>query len=157
VTIEQLLKEASGWLKDHGYTKSTTYISYVRFWNGFAKSTGKDFHYSKAIADNYVTKKYSRDIMGENPSILPPKEYRVYRAFQALHEFHSTHSILGTSMAGASVRQALPEYEKSILEYYMQYIGSLDYSTKSKRYAYATVHHYLLCCPLSTINDAQVL
>ena len=120
MTIEQLLEEAFGWLKDHGYTQSTTYISYVRFWNGFVKSTSKDFQYSKTIADNYVSEKYGWDIMNENPSILPPKEYRVYRAFQALHEFHSTQSILGTSMAGASVRQALPEYEKSILEYYMQ-------------------------------------
>ena len=157
MTNNRLLADASVWLEEHGYTKSTAYVNYIHFWNGFVKSTGMQSVYSKAIADVYVVKKYGRDIMRENPSILPPREYRVYRAFQALQEYHTTYSISGTSMAGASVRQALPEYENSILECYMQSICGLDYSAKSKRYAYGIVHHYLFYSPLSTISDAQVL
>jgi len=155
--IKQLLEEASSWLRDHDYTQSTTYISYVRFWNGFAKSIGEDIDYTEAMADEYVVKKYSRNIMKENPSVLPPNEYRVYRAFHALKEFNATHTISGTSMAGSTVRQALPEHENSVLEKYLQHMIDLDYSANTKRYNYATVHHYLLFCPLSTITDNQVL
>lgn len=155
--IKQLSKKAAIWLKDHGYTESTSYVNYVRFWNGLVKSTDKNTEFSKFISATYVTNKYGRGIMEENPSLLPPKEYRVYRAFQALETFHSVGSISGTSMVGASVRQALPEYENSILESYLLHIGNLGYSIKSKRYAYATVHHYLLSCPLFIISDSQVL
>jgi integrase len=155
--INQLSKEASDWLKDHGYTESTNYIRYVRVWNGLVKSTDKNTDFLEDISASYVTNKYGRNIMVENPSLLPPKEYRIYRAFKALEEFHSIGSISGTSMTGASVRQALPEYENSVLESYMLHIGNLGYSIKSKRYAYGTVHHYLLCCPLSIISDSQVL
>lgn len=155
--IKQLLAEASGWLEDHGYTDSTKYINYVRFWNGLVKSTDKNTNFSEDISASYVTNKYGRDITGENPSILPPKEYRIYRAFRALEEFHSSGSISGTSMTGASVRQKLPEHENSVLENYMLHIDALGYSTKSKRYVYGTVHHYLICCPLSIISDNQVL
>ena len=155
--IEQLLEEASGWLIDHGYTKSTSYINYVRFWNGLSKSIDKNTDFSEAISASYVTTKYACNIMGENPSILPPKEYRIYRAFKALEEFNSIGSISGTSMIGASVREVLPDYENSVLEGYMIHIGHLGYSIKSKRYEYSTVHHYLLCCPLSIIGDNQVL
>ena len=155
--INQLLEEASGWLTEHGYTKSTTYISYVRFWNGFYKSTGKGIEYSENMSRDYVSQKYGRDIMSENPSILPPKEYRIFRAFRALNEFHLTQAISGTSMAGSFVRQILPDYEKSVLERYMQRADSLEYSANTKRYTYATIHNYLLVCPLSTISDGQVL
>lgn len=86
--IKQLLGEASEWLRDHGYTESTTRISYVRFWNGFAKSIGKDIEYSETMSDDYVARKYCRAIMSANPSILPLKEYRIYRAFYALKEFN---------------------------------------------------------------------
>ena len=155
--IKQLLEEASNWLIDHGYTESTRYVNYVRFWNGLVKSIDKNTEFSEDILASYVTNKYGRDIMKENPSILPPKEYHVHRAFKTLEEFHSIGSISGTSMMGASVRQALPKYENSVLESYMLHVGSLGYSIKSKRYAYGTVHHYLLCCPLSIISDSQVL
>jgi len=155
--IKQLSEKAAVWLKDHGYTESTSYVNYVRFWNGLVKSKNKNTGFLESITANYVTNKYGRVIMEENPALLPPKEYRVYRAFKALEEFHSVGSISGTSMAGASVRQVLPEYENSVLESYMLRIGNLGYSIKSKRYAYATVHHYLFCCPLSIISDRQVL
>lgn len=155
--INQLLEEAHRWLIDHGYTKSTCYVNYVRFWNGLSKSTDTNTDFSEAISASYVTTKYACNILKENPSTLPPKEYRIYRAFKALEEFHSTGSISGTSMSGASVRIILPEYEDSVLEGYMIHISSLGYSIKSKRYAYSTVHHYLLYCPLSIIRDNQVL
>jgi integrase len=155
--IKQLLEEASTWLRDHDYTKSTIYVNYVRLWNGFAKSTDKDTEYYETMSDNYIIKKYGRDIMSEDPSVLPLKEYRVYRAFHALEEFHTAQTISGTSMAGATVRRALPEYENSALEKYTQHMVELDYSANTKRYYRATVHHYLLFCPLSTISDSQVL
>ncbi len=126
-------------------------------WNGLIKSTDEDADFSEDIFVSYVINKYGRDIMGENPSTLPPKEYRIYHAFKALGEFHSCGSISGTSMPGASVRQVLPEYENLVLESYILHINNLDYSLKSKRYAYGIVHHYLTCCPLSIISDSQVL
>ena len=155
--IKKLLEEATEWLRNHGYTESTTRISYVRYWTGFVNSIGKDIEFSESMSDDYVARKYGQDIMGENPSILPPKEYRIYRAFLALKEYHSTRSISGTSMAGATVRRILPEHENSALEKYMQHLDNLDYSASTKRYTYATIHHHLLFCPLSTINDSQVL
>lgn len=155
--IKQLLEEASGWLKEQQYTKSTIYISYVRLWNGFAKSAGADIEYSETISGEYVTKKYGRNIMSEDPSVLPLKEYRVYRAFQALKEFYSAQTISGTSIAGATIRQPLPEHENSVLEKYARHMIDLDYSANTRRYYYATVRHYLLFCPLSTVNDSQVL
>jgi integrase len=157
VKIKQLLEEASGWLKEHQYTKSTTYVNYVRLWNGFAKTIGGDIEFSGAMSDDYVIKKYGWSIMNEDPSILPLKEYRVYRAFHALEEFHTTQTISGTSMAGATVRRTLPEQENTALEKYAQHMVELDYSANTKRYYHATVHHYLLFCPLSTISDSQVL
>ena len=42
MNIKQLSEEASIWLKGHGYTKSTKYANYVRFWNGLVKSTNKN-------------------------------------------------------------------------------------------------------------------
>ena len=155
--IKQLLEEATEWLRNHGYTESTTRINYVRFWNGFAKSIGMDVEYSETMPNDYIAREYGRDIMSENPSALPTKEYRIYRAFRALNEFHSTQTISGTSMAGATVRQILPEQENSALEKYMQHLDNLDYSANTKRYTYATVHHHLLFCPLSTINDRNLL
>jgi len=155
--IKQLVEEAAILLKSQGYTKSTVYISYVRFWNGLARSTDEDIEFSESVVTNYVISKYGQDIMSENPSSLPPKEYRIYRAFKSLQEFYLTQSISGSSMTGASIRQVLPEYENSVLESYIQHIDGLEYSTKSKRTAYGIVHHYLLVCPLAKINDNQVL
>jgi len=40
--IKQLLEEAYNWLEDHQYTKTTIYHNYVRHWNEFSKSTGKE-------------------------------------------------------------------------------------------------------------------
>ena len=157
MNIKQLSEEASIWLKGRGYTESTKCVNYERFWNGLVKSTNENTDFSEDILDSYVTNKYGRDIMGENPSILPPRDYRIYRAFKAFKEFHSTGSISGTSMAGASVRKPLQEYDNSVLESYITHIGNLGYSVNSKRCEYGIVHHYLLCCPFSVISDNQVL
>ena len=157
MTIKQLREEATGWLIERGYTESTIYVNYVRFWNGFEKSMDKSTVYLKEAADDYVTQKYGWDIMKENPSLLPLNESRIYRAFRALYDFYTSHNILGTSMAGSSVRQTLPTHENFILESYMVYIGGLDYSTNSKRLTYGTIHHYLSHCPISDINDNHVL
>jgi integrase len=155
--IKQLLEEASGWLEDHRYTESTIRIGYMRFWNDFAKSISNDIDFTENILDGYIIRKHGWNIMGEDPSVLPVKEYRVFRAFRALKEFHSTQTISGTSMAGASVRQVLPEYENSVLDKYSQHMNDLDYSANNKRNTYATIHHYLLFCPLSKICDRNVL
>ena len=157
MTIKQLREEATGWLQENGYTKSTIYVNYVRLWNGFEKAMDKGAVYAGAAADSYVTQRYGRDIMRENPSLLPLKENRIYRAFRALDDFYTSRSILGTSMVGASVRQTLPAHENSILENYMAHVGNLDYSANSSRLTYGMVHHYLLHCPISDISDKQVL
>ncbi len=47
--IKQLSEKAAIWLKDHGYTESTSYVNYVRFWNGLVKSTDKKTDFLESI------------------------------------------------------------------------------------------------------------
>ena len=97
--IKKLSEDAANWLKTRQYTESTVYINYVRFWNGLVKSAGDNTDFSRRISINYVIGKYDRDILSQDPQMLPPKEYRIYRAFRALEEFHDLGVISGTSMA----------------------------------------------------------
>jgi len=101
--VKELSEEAANWLAKNQYTKSTIYIGYVRFWNGFVKSIAKDTDFSKKTLTDYIISKYGRDILIETPQTLPLKEYRVYRAFKSLEDFHEFGAISGTSMAGALV------------------------------------------------------
>ena len=155
--VKQLSEEAANWLAKNQYTKSTIYINYVRFWNGLVKSSAKDADFTKRVIADYIIGKYGRDILNGSPQTLPVKEYRVYRAFKALEEFHDSGTISGTSMTGSTVRKGLPTYENSVLESFMHHLENLGYSSKSKRTSYAIVHHYLLCCPLSSINSEQIV
>jgi len=154
---KELSEKAANWLANNQYTKSTIYIGYVRFWNGFVKSIAKDTDFSKKTLTDYIIGKYGRDLLIETPQTLPLKEYRVYRAFKSLEDFHEFGAISGTSRAGSLVRMELQIHEKRVLASYIQHIENLEYSNKSRKAAYGIVHHYLLNCPLSSISDKQVL
>ena len=155
--VKQLTEKAINWLENNQYTKSTIYINYVRFWNGLIKSISKDIDFSKKVSTNYIIGKYGGDILDKPPQTLPLKEYRVYRAFKALEEFNDSGIISGTSIVGATLRKGLPVHEKLVIESYIQHLKNLGYRSKSERTSYAIVHHYLFCCPLSDINDKQLL
>ena len=60
-------------------------------------------------------------------------------------------------MSGASVRQMLTDASESTLQKYMDHIHLLDYTANSIRYAYNTVHHFLICCPIETMQDQGIL
>lgn len=156
MVIEQLSTDAEKWLQNNGYTESTIYCNYVRFWNGFKKSLGLDTEYSLTGLDSYITSKFGRNLLIEKATKLILREYRAYHAFRALDEFFNHQRIPGTSMLGASVRQILTDSESALQEY-MNHIYLLDYSANSKRYAYNTVHQFLICCHIETMQDQGIL
>ena len=155
--LEQLTINAEKWLQNAGYTKSTIYCNYVRFWNGLKKQLRPDTDYSLLGVFAYITSKFGRNLLIELPAELTLKEYRAYHAFRALDEFFNHEMIPGTSMSGASVRQILTNTSESALQKYMNHILLLDYATNSKRYAYNTVHQFLICCPIEKIQSQEIL
>ena len=94
--LEQLSTDAEKWLQNNGYTKSTIYCNYVRFWNGLKKQLRPDTDYSFTGLSSYITNKFGRNLLVELPAELTLKEYRAYNAFRALDEFFNHEMIPGT-------------------------------------------------------------
>ncbi len=155
--LEKLSTDAEKWLQINGYTESTIYCNYVRFWNGLKKQLGPDTDYTFIGLSSYIISKFGRNLLIEIPTELKSKEYRAYHALRALDEFFNHKMIHGTSMSGASVRQMLTDVSESTMQEYMNHIHLLDYATSSKKYAYNTVHQFLTCCPIETMQDHGIL
>ena len=104
--LKQLTKDAETWLRCQGYTQSTIYHNFVRFWNRFCKEEGTDGVYSDTQLKDYVLRAFGIDFGTACPSTLSLKEYRAFHAFRSLAEFASTNAMAGTSMEGASIRHS---------------------------------------------------
>lgn len=146
--LKQLTKDAEEWLQNQGYTQSTIYHNFVRFWNRLSKLEGTDGVYSENQLKNYALQAFGIDLGTGYPSSLPLKDYRAFHAFKSLAEFARTKGMAGTSMEGAAVRQPLTGTSQEALEHYMAHLSAQGYSDNSKRYAYQTVHCLLLACPI---------
>lgn len=146
--LKQLTKDAEEWLQNQGYTQSTIYHNFVRFWNRLCKAEGTDGAYSENQLKNYALHAFGIDLEAGCPSSLPLKDYRAFHAFRSLAEFARTKGMTGTSMKGAAVRQPLAGKSQEALDRYMVHLSAQGYSDNSKRYAYQTVHCLLLFCPV---------
>lgn len=146
--LKQLTKDAEEWLQNQGYTQSTIYHNFVRFWNRLCKVEGTDGTYSEDQLRDHVLQVFGIDLGTGCPSSFPLKDYRAFHAFKLLAEFAGTKAMTGTSMEGATVRQPLTGKSQETLEHYMIHLSTLEYSDNSKRYAYQTVHCLLLSCPI---------
>lgn len=155
--LKQLTKEAETWLQKQGYTQSTIYCNFVRFWNRLSKSEETESVYSENQLKIYVLKTFGIDIDTACPSSLPLKDYRVFHAFTSLAEFANTQGITGTSMKGAAVRQPLTGKSQEALDLYMTYLSARGYSDSSKRYACQTVHCLLLSCPVEKAGRKDII
>ena len=74
--LKQLTKDAEAWLQSQGYTKSTIYHNFVRFWNRFCKAQGTNDGYSENRLRNYALQAFGIDLGTACPSSLPLKYYR---------------------------------------------------------------------------------
>jgi len=157
MNITKLTESAFRCLKDQCFTDSTIYINYLRYWNGFIKSADTDAEFNLQIVSDYLIQKHGRNLLLEEPSGLPLKEYRVRRAFQSLIYFNNFQSIPGTSMASAVVRIKLSEFDNLCLNSYIDHVKDLDYSQNSLKYTYNTIHNYLVAYPLTNICDSHLL
>ena len=155
--LKQLTKDAEAWLQSQGYTKSTIYHNFVRFWNRFCKAQGTDDGYSENQLRNYALQAFGIDLGTACPSSLPLKHYRAFHAFKSLAEFASTKEITGTSMKGASVRQPLTVKSQEALNRYMAHLSEQGYSSSSKRYAQQTVHCLLLSWPIEGASREGII
>lgn len=157
MNITELTDSACRCLKDQSFTDSTIYINYRRYWNGFLKSTDADAEFDFRIVIDYLIRKYSRNLLLEEPSVLPLKEYRVRHAFQSLIYFYNFQLIPAKSIASAVVRIKLPEFDDLCLNSYIDYVKDLDYSQNSLKYSYNIIHNYLVDYPLADICDSHLL
>ncbi len=152
-----LIDNACHCMKKQLFTDSTIYINYRRYWNGFIKSTYFETVFNLQSINNYLIFKCDRNLLLEDPSVLPIKEYRIRHAFHSLIYFFNFQSMPGTSMEASSVRKKLSEFDETCLESYMEHIKELEYSLNSQRYAYNTVHTFLTSCSLLNISDDLLL
>jgi len=157
MNITEFTDSACLCLKDQCFTDSTIYINYRRYWNGFLKSNDADAEFSSQIVSDYLIRKCGRNLLLEEPSALPLKEYRIRHAFQSLSYFYNFQSMPGTSMVSAIVRIKLSEFDNLCLNSYIDHIKDLDYSQNSLKYAYNTIHNYLVAYPLADICDSHLL
>jgi len=157
MNITELTDSACCCLKDRFFTNSTIYINYRRYWNGFLKFTDVDAEFSFQIVGDYLIRRYGRNLLLDEPSTLPLKEYRILHAFQSLIYFYNFQSMPGTSMASAVVRIKLPEFDNLCLNNYIDHVKDLDYSQNSLKYAYNTIHNYLVDYPMADICDSHLL
>ena len=146
--LKQLTKDAETWLRCQGYTQSTIYHNFVRFWNRFCKEEGTDGVYSDTQLKDYVLRAFGIDFGTACPSTLSLKEYRASHAFRSLAEFASTNAMAGTSMEGASIRQPLTGKSQEALDRYMAHLSGQGHKDSSKKYAYQTIHALLLSQPI---------
>jgi hypothetical protein len=157
MNITELTDSACHCLKEQCFTDSTIYIGYRWYWNGFLKSSEADAEFSSQIVNDYLIRKYGRNLLLEEPSSLPLKEYRIRYAFHSLIYFYNFQSMPGTSMASAVVRIKLSEFDDLCLTSYIDHIKDLDYSQNSLKYGYNTIHNYLVAYPLTDICDSHLL
>ncbi len=155
--LKQLTKDAEEWLQNQGYTQSTIYHNFVRFWNRLCKAEGTDRAYSEDQLKNYVLQAFGIDLGTGCLSSLSLKDYRAFHAFQSLAELARTKGMAGTSMEGAAVRQPLTGKSQEALERYMTHLSTQGYSDNSKRYAYQTVHCFLLSCPIEEADGEGIV
>jgi hypothetical protein len=104
MNIIELTDSACRCLKDQCFTDSTIYTNYRRYWNGFLKSTDAEVEFGIQLVRDYLIRKYGKNLLLEEPSEMPLKEYRIRRAFQSLIYFYNFQSMPGTSIAFAVVR-----------------------------------------------------
>lgn len=153
----QLTKEAEAWLQKNGYTKSTIYHNFIRHWNKLRKTLGNDSEFSKRNTASYCMQLFGKNLMDEIPSSLSLKEYRISHALRSLAEFYESGSISGTSMSGSAIRQPLSEGSLAAIRTYMYHLDTLEYKEASKNYAYATLHAFLVSCPVETMRKDNIL
>jgi len=135
MNITELTDSACCCLKDQSFTDATI-NNYRWYWNGFLKSTDDDAEFGVQIVSDYLIRKYGRNLLLEEPSALPLKEYHIRYAFQSLIYFYNFQSMPGTSMASAVVRIKLSEFDNLCLNSYIDHVKDLDYSQNSLRYCY---------------------
>jgi integrase/recombinase XerD len=157
MNITELTESACLCLKDQCFTDSTIYINYRWHWNGFLKSTDANAEFGFQIVSDHLIRKYGRNLLLEEPSALPLKEYRIRHAFQSLIYFYNFQSMPGTSMVSATVRIELSQFDNLCLNSYIDHVKDLDYSQNTLKYVYNTIHNYLVVYPLADICDSQLL
>jgi site-specific recombinase XerD len=84
-------------------------------------------------------------------------EYRTYHALYELDCYYNKGSMTGTSMSGAVIRKSLTDASNKVLLQYLTHLDELEYSDNSKRLAKATIHTFLLACPIDSICDDSIL
>jgi len=154
MNITELTDSACHCLKDQCFTDSTIYIGYRWYWNGFLKSHDADAEFSSQIVSDYLIRKCGRNLLLEEPSALPLKEYRIRHAFQSLIYFYNFQSM---PIASSVVRIILSEFDNLCLNSYIDHVKDLDYSENSLKYGYNTIHNYLVAYPLADICDSHLL
>ena len=157
MNIIKLIDNACRYLKDQCFTSSTIYINFRRHWNGFLKSTNADVEFDLQIVSDYLIRKYGRNLLLEESSALPLKEYRIRHAFESLIYFYNFKSMPGTSMISAFIRIKLSKFDNLCLNSYIDHLKDLNYSQNSLRYGYNTIHNYLVTHPLADICDSHLL
>lgn len=157
MNITELTDSACYCLKDQSFTDSTIYNNYRWYWNGFLKSTDADAEFGVQIVSDYLIRKCGRNLLLEEPSALPLKEYRIRYAFQSLIYFYNVQTMPGISMASSVIRIKLSEFDNLCLSSYIDHVKDLDYSQNSLRYCYNTVHNYLVAYSLANICDSHLL
>ncbi len=157
MNITELTERAYRCLKEQRFTDSTIYINYQRHWNGLLKSTDVERKFEFQIVSDYLIRRYGRNLLLEEPSVMPLKEYRIRHAFQSLIYFYNFQSMPGTSMACAVIRIKLSEFDDLCLNSYIDHLKDLDYSYNSLKCRYNRIHNYLVFYPLANICDSQIL
>ena len=128
MNIIELTDSAFHCLKGQCFTDSTIYHNYRWHWNGFLKSTDAEAEFGFQLVGDYLIRRYGRNLLLDEPSEMPVKEYRIRRAFQSLIYFYNFQSMPGTSIASAVVRIKLSGLDNMCLDSYIDHVEHLDYS-----------------------------
>lgn len=157
MNITELVDSTCRCLKEQCFTDLTIYSKYRLYWNGLLKSIDSAAEFSFQIVSKYLIRKHGRNLLFEEPSELPLKEYRIRHAFKSLIYYYNFQSMPKKSMASSVVRIKLSEFDNLCLNRYIDHMKDLDYSQNSIKYTYRTIHNYLVAYPLTDICDSHLL
>ena len=154
--VALLIDSAKEWMNEKGFTKSTIYCNFIRFWNDFEK-TSSDTEYSYSSLEKYILSKYGSNILQVPTSSLAQKISRAAHALQSLDDFAQTGRMGTTSMNCKLVRQPLTDTSQRIFEDYIAFIDSHNYANNTKRIYKGIIHTLLMNVPYEEFSRDRLL
>lgn len=155
--VMQLIKNATLYLQDEGYTESTKRINFTRHWDAFRISTEEDTDYSSSLVTDYVVRRFGKNLFEISASDMLLPEYRAKHALSELNRFFEAGSFSGTSMAGSAIRQPLTRDSQEAYDCYRKHLDTLEYASSTIHLTEFYIHAFLAECPIERLEETRII